>query len=286
MEKHQAVTRVTKDLRCPICHASMERNGGSLLCVPENVGGKRHCFDISKRGYVNLDLSHSGGGDDKALVAARTIFLSTGAYAPISDAINAMLLQYADDGGLIVDAGCGEGYYTARMAEELPLSKVCGLDLSKAAIDHAARVLSNHPAAFFVGGIFDLPLKDGCASAITSIFAPCAEGEFLRVLKPGGVLILAGAGKDHLMGLKRAVYETPYENAPRADLPSQMVLLEEKQVNFDFTLDRPEEIQALFTMTPYYYRTSREDMEKLRALTSLKTEAEVTLYVYQKPVEA
>ena len=285
MDKHFAVSRAAQSLRCPICHAAMEKREGSLVCLPAEEGKKRHCFDISKRGYVNLDLSHSGGGDGKELVQARTTFLSTGAYENISDAVNDLLRRYADPLGLVVDAGCGEGYYTCRMAEALLGTTVIGLDLSKAAIDHASRVPSQNPAAFIVGGIFDLPLKDGCASAITNIFAPCAEEEFLRVLRPGGVLILAGAGKDHLMGLKRAVYETPYENAARADLPVQMTLLDTVQVKYDFTLSAPEEIQALFTMTPYYYRTSREDMEKLRALTTLTTEAEVTLYVYQKPIE-
>ena len=285
MDKHQAISRIQPFLRCPICHGAMEKREGSLVCLPSGEKQKRHCFDISKRGYVNLDLSHSGGGDGKELVQARTTFLSTGAYAPISDEINALLLRYADHTGLIVDAGCGEGYYTCRMADALPEALVIGLDLSKAAIDHASRVPSQNPAAFLVGGIFDLPIRDGTATAITNIFAPCAEEEFLRVLRPGGVLILAGAGKDHLMGLKRAVYETPYENAERSDLPVRMTLLDTVQVKYDFTLSDPSEIQSLFTMTPYYYRTSREDMEKLRALTTLTTEAEVTLYVYQKPLQ-
>jgi 23S rRNA (guanine745-N1)-methyltransferase len=62
------------------------------------------------------------------------------------------------------------------------------------------------------------------------------------------------------MGLKRAVYETPYENAERSDLPVRMTLLDTVQVKYDFALSDPSEIQSLFTMTPYYYRTSREDM--------------------------
>ena len=134
-----------------------------------------------------------------------------------------------------------------------------------------------------MAGIFDLPLADQSADAVVSLFAPVAEEEFLRVLKPGGVLLLAGAGPMHLFSLKSVLYETPYCNQPRADLPQKMKLLERELLRFDMELGQ-EALQALFAMTPYFYRTPRNGKERLDAKESLTVGAEVELSVWQKPV--
>lgn len=283
--KYDAISRVTDALRCPICGADLAlgNGGASLVCDGTGGSGKRHCFDLARSGYVNLDAAHSGGGDNKELVNARTAFLESGVYAPISDEVNALLLKYSEN-GLVIDAGCGEGYYTNRAALRMSDSRFLGFDLSKTAIDAAMRSANKKgsTAAFAVGGIFDLPLKDRSAAAIMNLFAPCAENEFLRVLRENGILLIVGAGEEHLFGLKRAIYETPYRNTVRADLPTGMQLLEEKRLLYTAHLDSNETIRNLFSMTPYAFRTSREDMEKLNALTSLDTEVDVFLSVYRK----
>ena len=102
------------------------------------------------------------------------------------------------------------------------------------------------------------------------------------MLKPGGILIVAGAGEDHLLGLKRAIYDTPYRNTPRADLPIGMHLLTEERLTYTARLDSGETIKSLFSMTPYAFRTSKQDMEKLNALEALETEIDVFLSVYEK----
>ena len=62
-------------------------------------------------------------------------------------------------------------------------------------------------AFFGVAGIYTLPLQDASVDAVVSLFAPICEEEFLRVLKPGGILIAAGAGREHLGALKRVLYD-------------------------------------------------------------------------------
>lgn len=280
--KHEAILRASTPLRCPCCGAPLlpAEGNASLVCTAP-AGGKRHCFDLAKSGYVNLDVGHAGGGDGKDLVAARTAFLESGAYEPISDAVNDALRTYAG-GGFAVDAGCGEGYYTNRAALALPSMDFFGIDLSKFAVDAAAKsgTRKGSRAAFAVAGIFDLPVRDGSAAAVMNLFAPCAESEFLRVLADGGVVILVGAGEDHLLGLKRAVYEVPYRNTPRADLPTSMKRIETKRVSYTASLTSNEQIKALFSMTPYAFRTSREDAAKLDRLDRLETEVDVTVEVY------
>ena len=263
-------------LRCPVCGKALERSGNSLFCN----GAKRHCFDLAKEGYVNLaSAKAAGGGDDAALIRARTAFLSAGHYAPFADRICALLSQYLP-GGTVVDAGCGEGYYTARLCER-GFSAV-GLDLSKNGIKHAAKSARALENAFFaVAGIFDLPIADASVDAVISLFAPVCEAEFLRVLKPGGILLLAGAGAEHLFGLKRVLYDTPYYNEARADAPQSMQKLSEEHFTFDMELDRTA-LGDLFAMTPYFYRTSEQGRARLAAQEALTVNAAFDISLYRK----
>ena len=114
--------------RCPICHAPLIKCESRLAC--EN----KHSFDISAKGHVNLlrafGQSH---GDNPDMVAARRRFLSLGAYAPMREAVAQALMEYAK-GGILLDSGCGEGYYTEEFAKN-PAFTVYGIDISpKAAV--------------------------------------------------------------------------------------------------------------------------------------------------------
>ena len=266
-------------LICPVCKKPLRKEEKSYFCE----GEKKHCFDISSHGHVNLFPGKSTGGDDKKAVRSRTEFLSLDLYKPISDKVCEILSDLGSD-SFVVDAGCGEGYYTNNIAQKIG-ANTCGFDLSKEAIisaSKAAKRLSLQNSRFFVGGIYNLPVCDGGADAITNIFAPCAEVEFSRILKDGGRLVVVAAGKNHLYGLKRAVYDEVHTNEERADLPQNMRLEALHNLSYTISLDRAEHIQSLFAMTPYSYRTSERDMQRLYALNSLETEVEVNIYVYRK----
>ena len=268
-------------LKCPVCGAKMSpsENKKSILCN----GAKRHCFDVSAKGHVNLALNHSGGGDSKEAVRSRSAFLNKDFYRPFANEICKTLEKYLSKGAFVVDAGCGEGYYTSILAERGFVAM--GFDLSKPAIESAASSASKKGldnVAYGVASLFSLPVLDGKADAVINLFAPCAEEEFSRVLKDGGILLVAGAGRDHLFGFKSAIYENPYKNELRADLPVKMKRLESLTVRFDIELSDPEDKLNLFAMTPYYYRTSRQDAEKLNSDRPIITEVEFNIDVYQK----
>ena len=57
---------------------------------------------------------------------------------------------------------------------------------------------------------------------------------------------------------------------------------EELEYKLEFPPDRREDIMRLFGMTPYRYRTSAADIERLRALESLECEADFEFRVYRK----
>ena len=213
---------------------------------------------------------------------ARRAFLDAGYYQPLSDAINGMLADIPS--ASVLDAGCGEGYYTSRMSDG---RAVLGIDLSRTGIDAAAKRAKQTAsgADFAVASIFELPVRDASIDVITNIFAPCAEAEFCRALKDGGHLLLVGAGERHLMGLKEQIYADAYANAGRADLPERMELVKRRRVHETITVEGREMIEALFSMTPYYWRTSKADHAKLATLDSLTTEIDFDLFLYRKTEE-
>ncbi len=273
--------RILGFLRCPCCteRMNLSADGKSLICSAP----RRHCFDFASAGYVNLAPSHGAGGDSRDSVRSRSEFLNSGAYEAVSDAVNSVLCDYVSDGGLVIDAGCGEGYYSCRAAEAG--FRVAGFDLSKDAVAQAGKRakrdgLTN--AFFGVGSVFELPMADGCADAVVNIFAPCAESEYSRALKDRGILAVAYAGREHLMGLKRHIYDSVYPNEPRSDMPKNMELVEERRVFYKIKLTSEAQISSLFAMTPYYWRTSPEDKSKLEGLTSLETEVDIIIAIYRK----
>lgn len=267
------------ELICPVCRSrglwsKLRREANSLYCP------KRHCFDIAKSGYATLTSAPGTSGDDREMVRARTAFLDSGAYKPFADAL---IEKIPTDARVIVDAGCGEGYYTDLFALARPDARVYGFDLSKHACERAAkRCRASGSGAFFgVSGIFTLPLADRSCDAVVSVFAPIAGAEFARVLRPGGLLIVGAAGKRHLWELKQAVYDEVYINEGRRDLPEGFELLESSEVSYSF-VSEGENIKRLFSMTPYAFRTSREDAAKLDLLRTLKITADFDIFVYRK----
>ncbi len=267
---------ILEALRCPICKAELHVVGDkSCKCA----GSRSHCFDFSKSGYLNLGGAHAGEGDSKAAVLARRAFLDAGYYQALSDRIDALLLESAAK--FVLDAGSGEGYYTNRLAHNRDM---LGVDLSRDGVDYAARRAKQTQtrAGFAVASLFELPVKDESVDAVINLFAPCAEAEFLRVLKKGGILILVGAGEHHLMGLKRVIYENPYLNQMRADLPVQMQPIGRERIRQEITVAGREMIDALFSMTPYYWRTSPQDKQKLQSVDTLTTEVDFDIFIYRK----
>jgi 23S rRNA (guanine745-N1)-methyltransferase len=185
---------------------------------------------------------------------------------------------------VLVDAGCGEGYYTVSLAQDFEYTY--GFDLSRSSVQTAAkraRAAGLGERCFFgVSSVYSMPIADASADCVTNVFAPCAEEEYSRILKEGGILVLACAGVHHLEGLKAVLYDAVRENSDRADLPKRLTLIERKNVSYEITLSSPEQIRDLYMMTPYCYKTSIEAQKKLLALDSLTTVVDFDIYVYRK----
>ncbi len=272
--------KIFEYLVCPCCKEQMElsADGRSLYCK----GQKKHCYDFSSKGYVNLAMSRTNAGDSKQAVRSRTDFLNKGYYEPISNML-VDVLKGVVPGGIVIDAGCGEGYYAERIARAG--FSVIGADLSKPAVSTAAsrlRHIDSTDTFACVASIFEMPFADKCADAVVSVFAPCAQNESVRLLKDGGALVIVSAGEDHLLGLKEVIYDNPYKNDARSDAPDKLGLYDVKRLKYSVTIDTNADILNLFSMTPYYWRTSPYDTAKLSNINSLTTPIDIIFSIYKK----
>ena len=264
------------NLLCPICGAQLNQRDARYVCP------KNHSFDVARQGYVNLlavQQKHSRNpGDTREQVLSRREFLEAGHYAPIAEA----LIETAKSLGIsgrILDVGCGEGYYSARLADALD-SPLTGLDISKEAVRCAAAKYKGKQ--WLCATAAHIPVEDGSVSLLTSLFALTLPEEFRRVLQPGGYYFQVLAAEDHLLGLKSIIYDQLHhkEKDTVPELPG-FVLVKSVPIRFSFTVEG-RQVQELFSMTPHVFRIGKEGAQRLRKTETLTDTASCVLNVYRR----
>lgn len=253
--------------RCPLCGCDFAvSQGGSFIC------NKNHCFDISKKGYINFV---PGKKEDKFynkdFFTARSQILAGGHYDRLVDEICAVMLKHVnpEEAVNIIDAGSGEGFYSLKIYGRFTKANIFALDIVKDALVLAAR--EKNKINWIVGDIAKIPLKDNVADVILNIFSPANYGEFKRLLKTGGVIIKVTPGKEYLKEIRQAVlkkHSPVYDDEEVKEYFSENVKVTDT-VKLKYKAEvNPGEIGLFKKMSPILF-TAETDEAKMRAIKRL-----------------
>jgi 23S rRNA (guanine745-N1)-methyltransferase len=242
-------------LTCPICQLALSVADNGVAC-PAN-----HRFDRARQGYLNLlPVQHKNSrdpGDNAAMVEARRRFLDGGHYAPLAARLAELATDYKPARWL--DIGCGEGYYTAQLADALPQADGYALDISREAIKRGCK--RSPQLTWLVASMARVPLADASCNLLASVFSPLDWQEAKRLLAPGGGLLRMGPTSEHLMELRQKLYDEvrDYDDQKHLELiPDGMRLAHSETLTFKLKLESSEARADLLAMTPHGWRASAE----------------------------
>lgn len=265
-----------QQLACPKCHKPLHLENKTLKC------DSHHCYDVAKRGYINLllnpDKATNNPGDSKESLLARKAYLNQGYYDVILDQVIAMIEHYRKSNQLsILDLGCGEGYYTKGLKEHFPDSDIYGLDISKTAIDMATRYRKD--ITWIVGNSKNIPLLDHSLDFVCALFTVVNREELSRILKKGGYIIHVTANPRHLIEIKELIYD---EIKVKSDKYLRLGFPEAKSLQFvkKVHIDNREDVLNLLKMTPHYYHIKKEKRGVLDTIQDLDITIDIKITVY------
>ncbi|MBS7663477.1 methyltransferase domain-containing protein [Pseudomonas lalucatii] len=242
-------------LSCPLCQGALGAVDNGVACPAG------HRFDRARQGYLNLlPVQHKNSrdpGDNAAMVEARRRFLEGGHYAPLARRLAELAAAQAPERWL--DIGCGEGYYTAQLAEALPQAEGYALDISREAIKRACKRAPQ--LEWLVASMARVPLADASCQLLASVFSPLDWQEARRLLAPGGGLLRMGPSREHLLELRQKLYDQvrDYDDQKHLDLiPDGLRLAHSETLRFALPLASAEARADLLAMTPHGWRASAE----------------------------
>ena len=181
-------------LRCPLCGGAFSLREKSFVCE------KRHTYDMARQGYVNFVPGQKEMFYKKELFESRAKVFEAGVYAPVVERLSEAIDRFMPkENAVLLDAGCGEGYYTKNVCDQRAMMRI-GFDLSKDAVRLAAR--GQKSASFFAADLKRIPMRDHVVDVLLDIFTPANYAEFARVLAPEGILIKLAPRSGYLHELR------------------------------------------------------------------------------------
>jgi 23S rRNA (guanine745-N1)-methyltransferase len=172
-----------------------------------------------------------------------------GLYDKLREKLSGMISPSA-----VLDAGCGCGNLTADIFNSINKPVTFAVDLSKDGIDFAAANFCGENLLWIVGNLNNLPISGNKIDVVLNIMSPANYAEFVRVLKPGGILVKVMPDSDYLKELRRFIYKendkNEYSNKDvLTNLADNMDIMDITALQYAHSV-LPEHIPALFDMTP------------------------------------
>ena len=257
---------------CPICQENLTLVESSLKC------NNRHSFDLAKFGYVNLAPQIKQSANyDKENFQNRQQILEAGFYQAILDAVSDLLAS-SKTTKIILDIGCGEGFYSRKLQERHPDKTLYAFDISKDSVQIAANSEPNWAVNWFVGDLARLPIKDASMDILLDIFSPANYGEFRRVLSKDGILIKVIPTKNHLKEIRQKVQDQltnkDYSNQDiKNHFQEHFTILSSQTVSLTKPITA-DQLQALLSMTPLLFHVDQTKIDWSQ-LTEITIEAEI-----------
>ncbi len=273
-----------RPLICPVCDEPLAEGEQTLQCA------RRHSFDIAREGYVNLLLRHKRlpetVGDSPEMLRARREFLWRGFFDPLSARLNALAAGSVAGQAepVVVDVGCGEGFYLKRLAAWLPApdSRLFGVDVAKTAVRMAAK--GGGHGRYLVADVHGkLPFASQSVHILLNIFAPRHPAEFARILAPGGRLLVVTPTPAHLSSLRQTFGLLEVQAEKQAHIRRQFAgafyLAQTETLEYRMWLDN-EALLTLIQMTPSARHLTPVQWAPIQNTPHIITEASFELWQF------
>ncbi|WP_145553208.1 23S rRNA (guanine(745)-N(1))-methyltransferase [Yersinia bercovieri] len=270
--------------QCPLCHQALLPSLQQWRC------SNNHQFDCAKEGYVNLmPVQHKGSkqpGDSPEMMQARRAFLDAGYYQPLQQRVCEILDSALPlDATMLLDIGCGEGYYTAAVADQLNRQRqisVFGLDVAKVAIRYGAKRYQQ--VNFCVASSHRLPFASHSLDAVLRIYAPCKASELARTVKPGGIVVTVAPGPRHLYQLKALIYAEVQLHDDTEESLEGFELVSRETLSYEMKLSGKQGFNLL-QMTPFAWRAAIETGQELAARHTFICETDFVIALHRRKAE-
>ena len=300
-------------LACPVCGAPLALEGRALRCGAGHSFdvARQGYVNLLRGGHTGA------GEYDRASFAARRRVFEAGLYAPIAEALAGAVAELvcapasagqgrgADAGviapafalgekgtlgetvaageknaqpaPLVLDAGCGEGYF-ARAVRKRTGAAVAAFDIAKDSVQLAAGAAAEDGVAWFVADLAAIPVQTGAAACVLNVFSPANYAEFARVLRPGGYVVKVVPTERHLQELRAAAgaqlaHDSYSNERVLRHFEERCELVVRRRVGATFALE-PDVAEALAAMTPLFFHVDAA-LVHMAAVSEVTVEADI-----------
>lgn len=254
--------------KCPLCKENMVTvDKNSIKCV------NKHCFDISKKGYVNLLNSNTKTIYDKELFESRHEIYNSKVYDYLVEEIKSIIKNYTLNkySNYMLDAGCGEGYFLNKLYEDEEINNSCkliGIDIAKEGISIATR--GENEIIWCISDLANLPFQNNKFDIILNVLSPANYKEFIRVLSNDGIVIKIVPESNYLKEIRTSIQEniknSDYNNKDIVDVfKKHLDLIYDNRVNYKANINTLN-LNNLVKMTPLTSSLGEEEILMLLEL--------------------